>query len=92
MFGVDQSSINRSLETSNRVLSEVLPTARRMTQIIRGADTLTDLRRIIPPDPATGKVAVVLDGTHVRVDRSGGKDRSRWTIRARRRSPSTPIF
>ena len=31
MFWVDQSSINRSLEASNRVLSEVLPTARRMT-------------------------------------------------------------
>ena len=50
MFGVDQSNINRSLEASNRVLSEVLPTARRMTQIVREADTLTDLKRIIPPD------------------------------------------
>ncbi len=77
MFGVDQSNINRSLEASNRVLSEVLPTARRMTQLIRETDTLTDLKRIIPPDPATGKVTVVLDGTHVRVDRSGARDRRR---------------
>ena len=77
MFGVDQSNINRSLEASNHILSEVLPTARRMTQLIREVDTLTDLKRIIPPDPATGKVAVVLDGTHVRVDRSGDRDRRR---------------
>ena len=77
MFGVDQSNINRSLEASNHILSEVLPTARRMTQLIREADTLTDLKRVISPDPATGKVAVVLDGTHVPVDRSGDKDRRR---------------
>ena len=77
MFGVDQSNINRSLEASNRILSEVLPTTRRMTQLIRKADTLTDLKKIIPSDPATGKVAVVLNGTHVPVDRSGGRDRRR---------------
>ena len=77
MFGVDQSNINRSLEASSRVLSEVLPTARRMTQLIREADTLTDLKRMIPPDPATGKVAVMLDGPHVSVDRSGDRDRRR---------------
>ena len=85
MFGVGQSSINRSLKASNRVLSEVLPTARRMTQLVREADTLTDLKKMIPSDPATGKVAIVLDGTHVPVDRFGDKDRRRWIIRARRR-------
>ena len=31
MFGVDQSNINRSLEASNRILSEMLSTVRRMT-------------------------------------------------------------
>lgn len=77
MFGVDQSNVNRSLEASNRVLSEMLPTARRMTWLIREVDTLTDLKRIIPPDPATGKVAVVLDGTHMPVDRSGDRNRRR---------------
>lgn len=77
MFGVDQSNINRSLAASNRILSEVLPTASKMAQLIREADTLTDLKEIIPPDQATGNVAVVLDGTHVRVDRSGDKDRRR---------------
>ena len=35
------------------------------------------MKGIISPDPATGKVAVVLDGTHVRVDRSGDNDRRR---------------
>ena len=63
------------MEASNRILSEVLPTARRMAQLIREADTPTDLKKIIPPDPATGKVAVVLDGTHVPVDRSSDRDR-----------------
>ena len=29
MFGVDQSSVNRSLEASNEILAEVLPTARK---------------------------------------------------------------
>ena len=48
-----------------------------MTRLIREADTPADLKRIIPPDPATGKVTVVLDSTHVRVDRSGDKDRRR---------------
>ena len=75
MFGVDQSNINRSLAASNHILSEVLPTAHKMTQLIREVDTLMGLKKIIPPDPATGKVAVVLDGTHVPVDRSGDKDR-----------------
>ena len=77
MFEVDQSNINRSLEESNRVLSEVLPTAAKVTRLIREADTLTDLMNIILPDPATGKVAVVPDSTHVRVDRSVDKDRRR---------------
>ena len=75
MFGVDQSNINRSLAASNHILSEVLPTAHKMTQLIREVDTLMGLKKIIPQDPATGKVAVVLDGTHVPVDRSGDKDR-----------------
>ena len=77
MFGVDQSNINRSLEASNHILSQVLPTAFRMTQLIREVDTLMNLKKIIPPDPATGKIAVVLDGTHVPVDRSKDKDRRR---------------
>lgn len=77
MFGVYQSNINRSLEAPNYMLSEMLPTAYRMTRLIREADMLTDLKKIIPLDPATGKVAVVLDGTHVRLDRSGDKDRRR---------------
>ena len=46
---------------------------------------------MISPDPAIGKVTVVLDGTHVRADRSGDKDGTGRTIRARRRrSPSPP--
>lgn len=77
MFGVDQSNINRSLEASNRALTEVLPTASKMIQLIREADTLTDLKRIILPDSTTRKVAVVLDGMHVLVDRSNDKDRRR---------------
>ena len=77
MFGVDQSSVNRSLMASNHILSEVLPTASKMTQLIRGVDTLMNLKKMIPPDPATGKIAVVLDGTHVPVDRSSDKDRRR---------------
>ena len=77
MFGVDQSNVNRSLEASNCVLSKVLPTASKMTRLIRETDTLTNLKEMIPPDQATGKVAVVLDGTHVRVDRSGDKNRRR---------------
>ncbi|MBI1657838.1 MAG: hypothetical protein IS632_03565, partial [Thaumarchaeota archaeon] len=56
MFGVDQSNINRSLEASNRVLSEVLPTARRMTQLIRGVDTLTDLKKMIPRARPPGRL------------------------------------
>ena len=55
--------------------SEVLPTARSMIQLIREADTLTNLKRMIPPNPATGKVAIVLAGTHVPVDLFGDKDR-----------------
>ena len=53
----------------------MLPTASKMTRLIREADTLADLKEIISPDPATRKVAIVLDGTHVRVDWSGDKDR-----------------
>ena len=48
MFGVDQSNINRPLEMSNRVPSQVLPTAYRMTQLIREAGTLVGLRNTIP--------------------------------------------
>lgn len=48
-----------------------------MTRLIREADTLTDLKEMNPPDPATGKIAVVLDGTHVLVDQSDDKDRRR---------------
>ena len=48
-----------------------------MTQLIREADALVNLKKMIPPDPATGRIAVVLDGTHVPVDRSSDKDRRR---------------
>ena len=77
MFGVDQSNVNRSLEVSNGILAEVLPTARKMTQLIREADTPKKLEEIVPPDPDTGRVTIVLDGTHVRIDRSKDKDRRR---------------
>ena len=48
-----------------------------MTQLIREAGTLKELEGIIPPDPATGRVAIVLDGTHMCIDRSKDKDRRR---------------
>ena len=48
-----------------------------MTQMIRAVNTLKELEEIIPPDPATGRAALVLDGTHVPVDRSKDKDRRR---------------
>ena len=48
-----------------------------MTQMIRAVNTLKELEEIIPPDPATGRAVLVLDGTHVPVDRSKDKDRRR---------------
>ena len=48
MFGVDQSNINRSLAASNHILSEVLPTAHKMTQLIREVDTLMGLKKDNP--------------------------------------------
>lgn len=77
MFGAGQSNINRYLEASNQTLPEVLPAAHGMGQLIREAHTLMGLKKIIPPDPAAGKVDIVLDGTRVPVDRSGGKGRRR---------------
>ena len=74
IFGIDQSNINRSLSISNKILAEVLPTARKMTEKIKEAETLEDVEKIISPDPDTGKITVVVDGTHVPIDRSKDKD------------------
>ena len=47
MFGVDQSNVNRSLAVSNTILSEILPTARKMTELLRKIDNLKDLKKTI---------------------------------------------
>ena len=45
-----------------------------MTELLRKIDNLKDLEKTIPPAAPTGdRIAVVLDGTHVPIDRSGNK-------------------
>ena len=76
VFGIDQSNVNRSLAVSNAILSEILPTARKMTEILRKIKSLMELKSMIPPAELAGnRIAVVLDDTHVPVDRSGNKER-----------------
>ena len=62
--------------------------------MIRAVNTLKELEEIIPPDPATGRVAVVLDGTHVPVDRTKDKDRRRINYSGKKKAftPNTNVL
>ena len=91
MFGVDQSSINRSLEASNCVLSEVLPTAHKMSWLIREVDTLIGLKRMIPRTrPPVRSPSCWTVRTCPSTGPATGTGTGR-TIRARRRRSPSPV-
>ena len=76
MFGVDQSSINRSPEASGRVLSEVPPAARKTAQLIKGSGRAGESDEDNSPGPRR-REGRRRAGRHAPVDRSSDKDRRR---------------
>ncbi len=47
-FGIDQKTVDRYIRFSDAILIEILPTAGRMTERIRNARTIEEVKKMIP--------------------------------------------
>ena len=70
IFGVDQTSVCRYLKVMDRILAEVLPTARNISKEIAACETREEFKRIVPGQNGGD---VIADGTHCPVQRPSEK-------------------
>ena len=82
-FGIDQSTVCRYLQFCSRMLAEILPTSRRISQETSRCGTAEDLKEF-----ATGKNArtALVDGTHMPVRHSGDVERKNGTCSGRKKT------
>ena len=70
IFGVDQTSVCRYLKVMDRILTEVLPTARNISQEIASCETKEEFKKIVPGQDGGD---VIADGIHCPVRRLSEK-------------------
>ena len=66
IFDVDQSTISRYLEFAKTILLEILPTAEKITQILRNARTIEEIKHLVP---GSNGGELYIDGTHISIER-----------------------
>ena len=67
-FDVDQSTVSRYLKFAKPLVEEILPTAKKMTGIIKSIKTKKEFEKLVP------KSTLLPDGTEVSKERSQNKD------------------
>ena len=70
IFGIDQTSVCRCLKVMDKMLAEVLPTARNMSNEITACQTKEEFKRIMPGDDGGD---IIAGGTHCPVRRPSEK-------------------
>ena len=67
IFDVDQSTISRYLEFAKTILLEILPTAEKITEKIRNAKSIEEIKHLVP---GSNGGELYIDGTHISIERS----------------------
>ena len=80
LFGTDQSTICRYLQFADSVLVNILPTATKITELIKRAKTIQDLKKIMP------KKTIIIDGTEVPKQRPQDKDERKNTYSGKKKA------
>ena len=66
-FGVEQSTVSRYITLGGEILPHILPTADFMTDRLQNAESLDEIREILPD------LHILIDGTHIPRQRPGDK-------------------
>ena len=82
-FGIDQSTVCRYLQFCNKMLKGILPTPERISKDISKCRTVKEVKKLVP-----GKNAgtLLVDGTHIRVDRPEDKDERKKTYTGKKKN------
>ncbi len=79
LFDIDQSTVCRYLKFADSVLAEILPTADKITDLIKNANTAEQLEELIP------KKTIIIDGTEVPRQRPQDKDKRKDTYSGKKK-------
>ena len=86
-FGIDPSTVCRYLqfcnEMLNEMLKETLPTPERISKAISKCKIVEEIKKFVP---GRGAGTLLVDGTHIRVDRPGEKEERKKTYTGKKKN------
>ena len=82
-FGIDQSTVCRYLQFCGKMLKETLPTPDRISKAMSKCKTVKGIKEFVP---GRGAGTLLVDGTHIRVDRPGEKEERRKTYTGKKKN------
>ena len=82
-FGIDQSTVCRYLQFCNEMLKETLPTPERISKAMSKCKTVKGIKEFVP---GRGAGTLLVDGTHIRVDRPGEKEERKKTYTGKKKN------
>ena len=83
-FGIDQSTVCRYLQFCGKMLKETLPTPDRISKAMSKCKTVKGIKEFVPGRRGAGTLLV--DGTHIRVDRPGEKEERKKTYTGKKKN------
>ena len=82
-FGIDQSTVCRYLQFCNEMLKETLPTPDRISKAMSKCKTVKGIKEFVP---GRGAGTLLVDGTHIHVDRPGEKEERKKTYTGKKKN------
>ena len=82
-FGIDQSTVCRYLQFCGKMLKETLPTPDRISKAMSKCKTVKGIKEFVP---GRGAGTLLVDGTHIRVDRPGEKEERKKTYTGKKKN------
>ena len=83
-FGIDQSTVCRYLQFCGKMLKDTLPTPDRISKAMSKCKTVKGIKEFVPGRRGAGTLLV--DGTHIRVDRPGEKEERKKTYTGKKKN------
>ena len=83
-FGIDQSTVCRYLQFCGKMLKETLPTPDRISKAMSKCKTVKGIKEFVLGRRGAGTLLV--DGTHIRVDRPGEKEERKKTYTGKKKN------
>ena len=82
-FGIDQSTVCRCLQLCGKMLKDTLPTPDRISKAMSKCKTVKGIKEFVP---GRGAGTLLVDGTHIRVDRPGEKEERKKTYTGKKKN------